>query len=180
MKLLVLGVGNIMFADEGLGVHLCKLLSKNYAFSHPSHKLDFVDGGTLGLRLSYIISKYDKMIVLDCLEAQNAKIGDVFFFPYEAMPAKVSFSGSAHEVEMLQTLQYMDMIGDLPLTHILGFIPKRIEAMSFELSQEALNAALAMEQTLLNFLRNEGFECKKIADFSIQELAHSSYKDEQG
>lgn len=170
-----------MFADEGLGVHLCKLLSKNYAFSHPNnHIIDFVDGGTLGLGLSYIIAKYDKMIVLDCLEAQNAHIGDVFFFPYEAMPAKVSFSGSAHEVEMLQTLQYMDMIGDLPLTQILGFIPKRIEAMSFELSQEALNAASVMEQTLLNFLQNEGFKIERKANFSLQELANSSYKNEEG
>ncbi|EPZ0226749.1 hydrogenase expression/formation protein, partial [Campylobacter coli] len=30
MKFLVLGIGNIMFADEGIGVHLCKLLEKNY------------------------------------------------------------------------------------------------------------------------------------------------------
>ena len=114
MNFLVLGVGNIMFADEGLGVHLCKLISKNYAFSHPSYRLDFIDGGTLGLRLSYLIAKYDKMVLLDCLEADDGKVGEVFFFPYEAMPAKVSFGGSAHEVEMLQTLQYMEQQATCP------------------------------------------------------------------
>lgn len=178
MNFLVLGVGNIMFADEGLGVHLCKLISKNYAFSHPSYRLDFIDGGTLGLRLSYIIAKYDKMVVLDCLETDDGEVGEVFFFPYEAMPAKVSFSGSAHEVEMLQTLQYMELAGDLPQTHILGFIPKRIEPMSFELSAQALKAAFAMEQSLLNFLQNEGFTHQKIANFTLQELALKSYKNE--
>ena len=176
MRLLVLGIGNIMFADEGLGVHLCKMLATNYKFTHPSATIDFVDGGTLGLRLSYIIADYDKMVVLDCLDASNADIGEVFFFPYEAMPAQISFSGSAHEVEMLQTLQYIAMAGDLPQTHILGFIPKRIEPMSFTLSPQALKAALIMEKTLLEFLRGEGFECEKIANLNAQEMADLACK----
>ena len=176
MKFLILGIGNIMFADEGLGVHLCKLIQKNYSFTHPEYTLDFVDGGTLAMQLSYIIANYDKMVVLDCLEADDAQIGDVFFFPYEAMPKKISWSGSAHEVEMLQTLQYMELLGDLPKTQILGFIPKRIEPMSFELSSEALKAAKTMEKSLLNYLQKEGFECKQVANFLLQELALNSYK----
>lgn len=166
-----------MFADEGLGVHLCKLMQKNFRFTHPIHKLDFVDGGTLGLHLSYIIAKYDKMIIIDCLEADESAIGDVFFFPYEVIPKKISFSGSAHEVEMLQTLQFMELSGDLPQTYILGFIPKRIKAMSFELSNEALKAAQIMEKTLLDYLKKEGFEYEKIINFSLQEMALYSYKD---
>ncbi|EJB9754224.1 hydrogenase maturation protease, partial [Campylobacter jejuni] len=71
MKFLVLGIGNIMFADEGLGVHLCKQLEKNYKFTHSEFTLDFVDGGTLALQLSYIIARYDRLIVLDCIEAQG-------------------------------------------------------------------------------------------------------------
>lgn len=166
-----------MFADEGLGVHLCKLMQKNFRFTHPTHKLDFVDGGTLGLHLSYIIAQYDKMIVIDCLEADEGAIGDVFFFPYEAIPKKISFSGSAHEVEMLQTLQFIKLTGDLPQTQILGFIPKRIKPMSFELSHEALKAAQIMEKTLLDYLKKEGFEYEKILNFSLQEIALRSYKD---
>lgn len=166
-----------MFADEGLGVHLCKLLEKNYKFKHATHTLDFVDGGTLALQLSYIIAKYDKMIVLDCIEADDGKIGEVFFFPYEAMPKKVNWSGSAHEVEMLQTLQYIELMGDLPQTQILACIPKRIEDMSFKLSDEIIVSSAIMEKTLLDFLAKEGFTYEKIANFSIQELAYISYKN---
>ena len=168
-----------MFADEGIGVHLCKQISKNYEFSHPqSYTLDFIDGGTLAMQLSYIIAKYDKMIVIDCIEADNAKIGDVFFFPYSAMPKQISWSGSAHEVEMLQTLQYMELLGDLPQTQILAVVPKRIEPMSFELSPQIIKAAPLLEKTLLDHLQKEGFAYKKIADFSLQELALNSYKNE--
>lgn len=177
MNFLVLGIGNIMFADEGLGVHLCKLMSKNFHFMHPAHTLDFIDGGTLGLRISYLIAKYDKMIVLDCLEADDSAVGDVFFFPYEAIPKKISFSGSAHEVEMLQTLQFMELSGDLPQTQILGFVPKRIEPMSFELSEQALKAGETMEKILLNFLQNEGFICERVANLSLTEIALNSYKE---
>lgn len=165
-----------MFADEGLGVHLCKQLEKNYTFSHPTHHLDFIDGGTLALQLSYIIARYDNLIVLDCIAADDAKIGDVFFFPYEAMPQKISWSGSAHEVEMLQTLQYMELMGDLPKTHILACIPKRIEEMSFKLSCELIQGAKTMEKILLDFLKKEGFSYEKIANYSLQELANNSYK----
>lgn len=174
MNFLVLGIGNVMFADEGLGVHLCKLVSKNYEFKHSSHTLDFIDGGTLGLQLSYIIAKYDKMVVLDCIEADKAQIGDVFFFPYDAMPKQISFSGSAHEVEMLQTLQFIKLTGDLPQTQILGFVPKRIEPMSFKLSPQALKAGETMQKTLLDYLSNEGFSFEKVANFSLQEIALNS------
>ncbi|HED6274349.1 TPA: HyaD/HybD family hydrogenase maturation endopeptidase [Campylobacter coli] len=177
MKFLVLGIGNIMFADEGIGVHLCKLLEKNYKFTHSNHSLDFVDGGTLALQLSYIIAEYDKMIVLDCIDADDSKIGDVFFFPYDAMPKKINWSGSAHEVEMLQTLQYMELMGDLPHTQILACVPKRIKPMSFTLSQEIVSAGEIMEKTLLEYLTKEGFSYEKIANHSLQELADIPYKN---
>ncbi|KGI56551.1 HyaD/HybD family hydrogenase maturation endopeptidase [Campylobacter sp. MIT 97-5078] len=177
MRYLVLGIGNIMFADEGVGVHFVKLMQKNYTFHHPSASLEFMDGGTLAFQLSYILADYDRLIIVDCLEADDANIGDVFFFPYSAMPKKVSWSGSAHEIEMLQTLQFMELNGDLPQTQILAVIPKRIEPMSFKLSNELLKAIPLMQKTLLEYLSKEGFSYEKISDFSIQELAEISYKN---
>ncbi|MEB2816391.1 HyaD/HybD family hydrogenase maturation endopeptidase [Campylobacter upsaliensis] len=176
MNFLVLGIGNIMFADEGLGVHLCKQLEKNYKFNHPNHTLSFIDGGTLALQLSYIMAEYDEMIVLDCIDADDAKVGEVFFFPYEAMPKRVNWSGSAHEVEMLQTLQYMELVGDLPHTQILAAVPRRIEPMSFELSGEIIKAASVMEKILLDYLAKKGFNYEKVRDFTLQDLARISFK----
>ena len=166
-----------MFADEGIGVHLCKLMGKNYKFTHKTHSLEFMDGGTLALQLSYIIASFDEVIIIDCIDANDAKIGDVFFFPYDAMPKSINWSGSAHELEMLQTLQYMELMGDLPKVKILAVIPKRIEAMSFKLSDEILNSSKTMQKTLLNYLEKQGFSWNKINDFSLQDLALNSYKN---
>lgn len=165
-----------MFADEGLGVHLCKQLEKNYKFNHSNHTLSFIDGGTLALQLSYIMAEYDEMIILDCIDADDAKVGEVFFFPYEAMPKRVNWSGSAHEVEMLQTLQYMELAGDLPHTQILAAVPRRIEPMSFELSGEIIKAASVMEKILLDYLAKKGFNYEKVGDFTLQDLAQISFK----
>lgn len=176
MNFLVLGIGNIMFADEGIGVHICNFMKKNYKFTHPIHTIKFIDGGTLALQLSYIIASYDRVILIDCIDADNANIGDVFFFPYEAMPKNLNWSGSAHEVEMLQTLQYMELAGDLPQIQILACIPKRIKPMSFQLSSEIVKSSKIMEKTLLDYLKKEGFEYKKIGNYSLQELADNAYK----
>ncbi|MBZ7928722.1 HyaD/HybD family hydrogenase maturation endopeptidase [Campylobacter molothri] len=176
MNFLVLGIGNIMFADEGIGVHVCNFMKKNYKFTHPIHTIKFIDGGTLALQLSYIIASYDRVILIDCIDADNANIGDVFFFPYEAMPKNLNWSGSAHEVEMLQTLQYIELAGDLPQIQILACIPKRIKPMSFQLSSDIVKSSKIMEKTLLDYLKKEGFEYKKIGNYSLQELADNAYK----
>ena len=171
MKALVLGIGNVMFSDEGVGVHFAEMMKRNYEFTHKTHSLEFIDGGTLAIALTPIIARSDYLIVVDCISAEGGEVGDVYFFDYEAMPSKISWNGSAHEVEMLETLNLMELAGDLPKTKILGVIPKRIEPMSFELSNEVQKAALTMEKTLLLHLKELGFSYKKIADFTVLDMA---------
>ena len=80
-------------------------------------------------------------------------------------------NGSAHEIEMLQTLQMMDLCGDLPRVKILAVVPKRIEAASFELSDEAVKSAEIMEKTALEYLEGLGFKFERIASFSVRDAA---------
>ncbi|MCR4941359.1 MAG: HyaD/HybD family hydrogenase maturation endopeptidase [Campylobacter sp.] len=176
MKILVLGIGNVMFGDEGVGVHFVNMLRQNYSFSHESDELDFVDGGTLAMTLSPIITSADKVVVVDCISADDAVAGDAFFFDYDAIPPKLSWSGSAHEVEMLETLQFIELSGDLPPTKILAIIPTRIEPMCFSLSDEVKNGVKLLEKTLLDYLSNLGFSYQKISNFSIQDIANDFAK----
>ena len=63
-NILVLGVGNILLHDEGVGVHVLRNLEKNYSFSE---NVTLIDGGTLGMRLLDTMSQADVMIVVDTL-----------------------------------------------------------------------------------------------------------------
>ena len=176
MKILILGIGNILFGDEGIGVHLSTLLKLNYSFEG-KHEVDIVDGGTMAQHLIPIITNYDRVLILDCIDADNAQIGDIYFFDFSAIPNNITWAGSAHEVEMLQTLKMIEMLGDLPPTKILGVKPFIIGSdPTFELSQEILKAAKTMEAQAIKYLHEFGIQTHKKDNRDLQEIAHLSYK----
>ena len=171
MKILVLGIGNVMFSDEGVGVHLCHLLEEKYEFISKEHSLDFIDGGTLAQRLIPIISQYDYLLVFDCVDANDGKIGDVYFFDFENIPDSISFQGSAHEVEMLQTLTMMDMVGDRPPTKIIGIIPEVVSITTLSMSEAVKKGSELMEKIFLKHVKELGFRYKTKKDTDIQSVA---------
>lgn len=177
MKVLVLGIGNIMFSDEGVGVHFCKFLDRKYKFKSDTHTIDFIDGGTLSNLLTPIITSYDHVIIIDCIDASDAEVGDAYFFDYEVMPNMINWSGSAHEIEMLQTLQMLEIAGDRPKTFILGVIPKRIEPMSFEISDELKKSVPVMEKQILKHLSELGFKYEQVSNTNIQDVIDELKKD---
>ena len=139
--------------------------------SSSADQIRFIDGGTLASFLIPTMAEFDEILLVDCIDADGAKGGEVYFFDYEAMPKQISWSGSAHEVEMLQTLQMMDLCGDLPHVKILAVVPRRIEEASFKLSSVILESSKIMEKTALKYLSDLGFTHEKIADLSAQDIA---------
>ena len=139
--------------------------------SSSADQIRFIDGGTLASFLMPTMAEFDEILLVDCIDADGAKGGEVYFFDYEAMPKQISWSGSAHEVEMLQTLQMMDLCGDLPHVKILAVVPQRIEEASFKLSSVILESSKTMEKTALKYLSDLGFAHEKIADLSAQDIA---------
>lgn len=172
--MLILGIGNVMFSDEGVGVHLCRLVEQKYAFSSSEHTLTFIDGGTLAERLIPIIVEYDYLIVLDCVDANDGEIGDVYFFDFENVPNSITWQGSVHEVEMLQTLSMMDLVGDRPPTKIVGIIPEVIEDTTLQLTDAVVKGSSVMESVLLKHLVELGFSYQQISDIDIQSVANTS------
>ena len=148
------------------------LVAENPAAPNDSaDQIRFIDGGTLASFLMPTMAEFDEILLIDCIDAEGAKGGEVYFFDYDAMPKQISWSGSAHEVEMLQTLQMMDLCGDLPHVKILAVVPQRIEEASFKLSSVILESSKTMEKTALKYLSDLGFAHEKIADLSAQDIA---------
>lgn len=178
MNMLILGIGNILFQDEGMGVHFIHYLDEKYEFISDENTLSIVDGGTLAQRLIPEIVKYDEVIVVDCIDADNSKAGDVYFFDYKNTPSYVNWQGSAHEVEMLQTLNMIEMNKDLPNTNVLGIIPKRVaDDTTFELSNEIINAVTTMEAVVLKHLKKLNISTKiRNIDTTIKHISQISFK----
>lgn len=175
MKILLLGIGNLLFGDEGIGVHFINYIGKKYRFEGNS-TLDIVDGGTLAQRLIPIMAEYDHVILIDTINAPGVKAGELYFFDFDAVPSNVDWQGSAHEVEMLQTLNMMDLAGNRPPTMIMGVVPTVIDITQFSLSQEVTDAVPLMEETLLAYLHTLGVEAIQRDELTIDSLLSDSFR----
>ena len=176
MKILILGIGNILFGDEGVGAHLAHLFQKKYEFNSDKHIVDAIDGGTLAQRLIPIITEYDKVIMIDCVDVDDAKIGDVYCFNFSDMPEYIKWEGSAHEVEMLQTLQMIEMMGDLPPVKIIGVVPYVIgEDSTFNLTDEVIKASELMERIIIDELKKLDIQIKIKQDLKISDILETTY-----
>lgn len=177
MKILILGIGNIIFGDEGIGPHLANLIEKKYKFISDEHTVDVLDGGTLAHRLIPIITEYDKVVVIDCVKVDDAQIGDVYYFEFSDMPEHIQWNGSAHEVEMLQTLQMIEMMGDLPSVKIVGVIPYVIgEDSTFSMTDGVVKASVTMEKVIIDYLKSLGITIDVIDEnLKIRDVTANTY-----
>lgn len=177
MKILILGIGNILFGDEGIGAHLANYLDEKYDFVSQEHTVDIVDGGTLAQLLIPTITQYEYIILIDCVNTDDGKIGDVYFFDFEAVPENITWQGSAHEVEMLQTLQMIQLMDDLPPTKIVGVVPYVIgENSTFEMTDEVMKASVLMEDIIIKHLASLGIKSHIKKNCLLEDIAKLSYK----
>ncbi|HKI82077.1 MAG TPA: hydrogenase maturation protease, partial [Pseudodesulfovibrio sp.] len=73
-RILILGVGNILFTDEGFGVRVAEDLEQKYEFSD---NVTVLDGGTLGLKLMGPIMESDHLIIVDIV-LNDGEPGEIF------------------------------------------------------------------------------------------------------
>ncbi|WP_104629370.1 HyaD/HybD family hydrogenase maturation endopeptidase [Helicobacter bizzozeronii] len=177
MKILILGIGNILLGDEGVGVHLANFLACNYRFGG-THDVECMDGGTMAQALIPWIVECDRLLLLDCVSVAGAQVGDLYCFDFQQIPQDITWAGSAHEVEMLQTLKLTALMGDLPPTTIIGLVPSILqENTSFDLSPSMLKGAHLAIQKALEILAQWGVcVTPKSTIKSLEAIAQTSYR----
>ena len=130
-KILVLGVGNILLRDEGVGVRIVEKLQQDYTFS-PNVRL--LDGGTLGLMLLEPIMGADTLIVVDAIKSGQPP-GTIEKLPLAVLRKRISIKNSLHQLDLLDTLAHAEFLERLPQAIIIGIEPEEIATLSLELSE---------------------------------------------
>ena len=148
----VIGVGNILFSDDGIGVYATKYLETNYCFK-PS--IDIIDGGTLGFNLMRYFNDYDQVIILDTLSIDEAA-GTIYHFPSDVLLGLGDTRKTVHEVEVTQMIELASMMGTRASISVLGIIPSDIQTVAMHLSPIAKDQFRALIQNLLQILNNSG------------------------
>ena len=131
-QILVLGVGNILLRDEGVGVRIVEKLQQDYEFSE---YVRLLDGGTLGLMLLDPIAAADYLIVVDAVQNGNPA-GTIQRHPLDDFRSRVLVKNSLHQLDLLETFAYAEFLGNLPETvTIIGIEPEDMSPYGLELTK---------------------------------------------
>jgi hydrogenase maturation protease len=130
-KIIILGVGNLLLSDEGVGVHVANELMK----MELPPEVSVVEGGTDGFRLLNVITEADRLIVIDAVKG-GAEPGSIYRFDIDQVKNCPSgFKTSVHQIGILEVIDLSGLIGRTPRATVIGIEPKSLE-MSMELSPD--------------------------------------------
>ncbi len=133
-QVVVLGMGNVLRRDEGLGIRALHRLVERYT---PRDDLQFVDGGTLGLELLSYLEDATRLLVLDAALTDGAP-GTLLRVEDDEIPAFFGMRSSPHEVGLPDLLAVTRLRGTRPPEIVvLGMQPGVIE-LGWDLSAEVV------------------------------------------
>jgi hydrogenase maturation protease len=129
--ILILGIGNILLKDEGVGVHV---INKIKGMNLPDN-VEVIDGGTAGLDLTDFIANRKKVIVVDTVKA-GEKPGTIYRLTEENLDIKPKAIMSFHDIDFLDALYMSKTMGEKPEeVVVIGIEPKDMSD-GIELSPE--------------------------------------------
>jgi hydrogenase maturation protease len=135
VKLVIVGIGNILLGDEGVGIRVIEELRK---IKLPEY-VEIYDGATLGLTLLNFLDGADKAIIVDAVKA-GGNPGDVYRFHFKEIPKKYKKMVSLHDLDFPHAVEIGKDIFNIPEDIVvIGIEPERIEE-SLELSEKVKKA----------------------------------------
>lgn len=120
-EIAVIGIGNILRRDDGMGVHVIRQLEKE---GLPS-TVTLVDGGTSTLAMLRYFTDCRKVVIVDCL-AGGFAAGTVYRLQPEDLPNCTRQGQSLHGVQILDVVRMANALGKFPDVVIIGIEPEDI------------------------------------------------------
>ncbi|HEY7026061.1 MAG TPA: HyaD/HybD family hydrogenase maturation endopeptidase [Gemmatimonadales bacterium] len=120
---LVLGLGNPLMGDDGIGLAILNRLRAEWEFEG----VELVDGGTWGMQLLPMIEDADRLVLLDAIRT-GAPPGTVTELQRDELPRYLSHKLSPHQIDLREVLALAELRGRLPqYTVAIGAEPERVE-----------------------------------------------------
>lgn len=169
LKIAIIGIGNILFKDEGVGVYAAKFLEANYDFMP---KIEIVDGATLGFRLMEFFREYDEVILIDTISIAD-KAGSIYRVPADEMIGLGSYRQTAHEIEVVEMLEMCLLLDNVAKVTIFGVVPRDINSVEIGLSNELKAIFERLIDLILSDLALLGVSYKKRDNVSLESVIKS-------
>ena len=153
-KVTILGIGNVLWADEGFGVRAVEALNRGHVF--PGN-VTLIDGGTQGIYLVQHVREADLLLVFDAVD-YGLPPGTLKLIEGDAVP---KFMGakkmSLHQTGFQEVLAMAELLGDYP-EHILlvGVQPEELEDYGGSLRPSVRAQIAPAIDAALGWLRERG------------------------
>lgn len=153
-KTLVLGVGNKLMSDEGVGVHVIERLIEKYRIPE---EVQVLDGGTLGLDLLYYLEGIENLLLVDAAET-GKEPGTIIRLEGEQVPAFMSVKISPHQMGVPDMLAAAKLQGTYPQRLVLWGVQPDLITLGLELSPLLAARRDFLADRLVEELRGWGYQ----------------------
>ena len=154
---LILGLGNELFSDEGLGV-----VASHSFEDREFANVEVVDGGTLGIELVATIEGRQGLLLLDAVVADGGAPGDILVFEGDELRFSRQLLFSAHQIGVAEALAAADLIGRGPQQiAAVGMVPFSLET-GYGVTVEAATRLPDMISTAETILAGWGVAASKV------------------
>lgn len=133
-KILILGIGNVLMGDEGVGVHTINALGEK---KFPEG-VDMLDGGTGGFHLMAYFQEYENVIMVDATMDKKSTGTVSLIQPKFASDFPKSLS--AHDIGLKDMIESITILGKLPKIYLITVTIDSIQSMKMELSERVSDA----------------------------------------
>jgi hydrogenase maturation protease len=152
LKIIVLGIGNLLLSDDGVGVHVINKLENEFEFPE---NIRLIDGGTKGLDLLPFIEDSDRVLIVDAANFRKEP-GAIDTVEGDKIPAFLSTKLSVHQIGLPDLLFAAKLMEITPSEMcLIGIQPKSMETGT-ELSEEVKNRLDELTGKVLQKLKDWG------------------------
>jgi hydrogenase maturation protease len=150
-RTLIIGVGNILMRDEGIGVRVIESMQEGYDLPD---NIELLDGGTAGYSLIDCMYDFDRLIIIDAVLSGSAH-GDICRLSPDDIAGEKKLKMSGHKIELPELLALGKQLGELPETTLLGIEPEDM-SWGMELSSTVKSTLPAIIEAVFEELGIKG------------------------
>lgn len=159
-RVVVLGVGNTLMQDDGVGVWAARALAGDDRL--PSN-VRVVEGGIAGLRLLPDILAASCLIIVDAMNGK-APPGSIYRLDADRLPDSRGPLMSAHDVGVVELLSVANFMGKRPPTKIVGVQPLQMREVGLDLTPPLQAALPRVVDAVIEMIANQRIEAARKRD----------------
>lgn len=147
-KVLILGVGNYLMGDEGMGVHFARQLSNEL----DEERIDVVDGGTGGFALMELFETYPTVILADATLDHNPP-GTIRLIQPK-FSADFPRAMSTHEIGLKDVVESLILLDKMPKIFLFVVSIEKVQPLSIELSPEIEKSLSGLKSKVIELAKS--------------------------